>query len=86
MCPGTTPQGLIDEGIFKEIATALHKPPHRAVSLALLAQALGATKASMLAKAKQRSRRSLISNYIKKMGSSATVKTAQTVEAEVAVL
>ena len=41
---GTTPQGLIDEGIYKEIAIALHTPPHRAISLALTAQALGATK------------------------------------------
>ena len=41
---GTTPQKLIDEGVYKEIAIALHTPPHRAVSLALVAQALGATK------------------------------------------
>ena len=41
---GTTPQELIDEGIYKELAIALHTPPHRAVSLALVAQALGATK------------------------------------------
>ena len=41
---GTTPQGLIDEGIYQEIAIALHTPPHRAVSLALVVQALGATK------------------------------------------
>ena len=41
---GTTPQALIDEGIYKEIAIALHTPPHRAISLALVAQALGATK------------------------------------------
>ena len=41
---GTTPQGLVEEGIYKEIAIALHTPPHRAVSLALVAQALGATK------------------------------------------
>ena len=40
----TTPQGLIEEGIYKEIAIALHTPPHRAVSLALVAQALGATR------------------------------------------
>ena len=46
---GTTPQGLIDEGIYKEIAIALHMPPHRSVSLALVAQALGATKAARLA-------------------------------------
>ena len=42
----TTPQPLIDEGIFNDIAIALHTPPHRAVSLALVAQALGATKAT----------------------------------------
>ena len=41
---GRTPQGLIDQGIYKEIAIALHTPPHRTVSLALVAQALGATK------------------------------------------
>jgi len=41
---GTTPQELIDDGIYSDIAIALHTPPHRAVSLALLAQALGATK------------------------------------------
>ena len=41
---GTTPQGLIDEGIYKDIAIALHTPPHRAISLALVAQALGASK------------------------------------------
>merc|ERR1719181_2710936 len=40
----TTPQGLIEEGIYKEIAIALHTPPHRDVSLALVAQGLGATK------------------------------------------
>ena len=40
----TTPQGLINEGIYKDIAVALHTPPHRAISLALLAQACGATK------------------------------------------
>ena len=41
---GTTPQGLLDEGIYKELAIALQTSPHRAVSLALVAQALGATK------------------------------------------
>ena len=50
---GTTPQGLVDEGIYKEIATALHTAPHRAVSLALVAQALGATKGAALALAKR---------------------------------
>ena len=28
---GTTPQGLVDEGIYKEIAIALHTAPHRGV-------------------------------------------------------
>eukprot|EP00964_Phaeocystis_antarctica_P014198 scaffold7814_cov70-Phaeocystis_antarctica.AAC.6 len=41
---GTTPQELIDDGIYSAIAIALHTPPHRAVSLALVAQALGATQ------------------------------------------
>ena len=68
---GTTPQELIDDGIYRsgrrltliahcpieraitnalcvpcgsDIAIALHTPPHRAVSLALVAQALGATQ------------------------------------------
>ena len=50
---GTTPQGLVDEGIYKEIAVALHTAPHRAVSLALVAQALGATKGAALALTKR---------------------------------
>merc|ERR1719469_1691127 len=41
---GTTPQELIEGGIYSDIAIALHTPPHRAVSLALVAQALGATE------------------------------------------
>ena len=54
---GITPQGLIDEGIYKEIAIALHTPPHRAISLALAAQALGATKdAARLAARRGRAR------------------------------
>ena len=40
----STPQELIDDGIYKDITIALHTPPHRAVSLALVAQALGAVK------------------------------------------
>jgi len=50
----TTPEGLVDEGIYTDIAIALHTPPHRAVSLALVAQALGATKDA----ARQAARRS----------------------------
>jgi hypothetical protein len=61
---GTTPQGLIDEGIYKDIAIALHTPPHRAVSLVLVAQALGATKdaARLAARRGSRSRFSFSSS------------------------
>lgn len=38
----TTPQDLIEEGLYKTIAVALHPSPHREVSLALVAQACGA--------------------------------------------
>jgi len=34
----TTPQELIDEGLYKTIALALYPMPHREVSLALVAQ------------------------------------------------
>ena len=51
----TTPEGLVDEGIYTDIAIALHTPPHRAVSLALVAQALGATKDAARQAARQNS-------------------------------
>jgi hypothetical protein len=38
----TTPRSLIDEGIYKSIAIALHTMPHREVSLSQVAQACGA--------------------------------------------
>ena len=66
---GTTPQALIDEGIYKEIAIALHTPPHRAVSLALVAQALGATKdAARLAARRGSSRRTSFSSPLASSG------------------
>ena len=34
----TTPQGLIDEGLYKHIAIGLQEMPHREVSIALVAQ------------------------------------------------
>ena len=40
----TTPPGLINDGLYSDIAIALHTPPHRAVSLTLVAQAVGAVK------------------------------------------
>ena len=67
---GTTPQGLIDEGIYKDIAIALHTPPHRAVSLALVAQALGATKdaARLAARRGSPSRRFSLSSSLASSG------------------
>ena len=47
------PSKLIEAGIFADMAIALHTAPHRNVSLALLAQALGATKLRCLAKTKR---------------------------------
>ena len=38
----TTPPALVEAGIYKTIAIALHPSPHREVSLALVAQACGA--------------------------------------------
>ena len=38
----TTPEDLIRDGVYHQIAVALHLPPHRAVSLALAAKAIGA--------------------------------------------
>jgi hypothetical protein len=46
---GTTPQELITDGIYSDIAIALHTLPHRAVSLALVAKAVGAVKRTGLA-------------------------------------
>ena len=37
----TTPQDLIDDGLYKSIAIAMYAMPHREVSLALVAQACG---------------------------------------------
>ena len=41
----TTPQDLIDAGLYTSIALAFHPTPHREVSLALAAKSLGAVKA-----------------------------------------
>jgi hypothetical protein len=40
----TTPQDLIDAGLYKSLAIAAHREPYRPASLALLCKALGATK------------------------------------------
>ena len=49
----STPASLISDGLYKDIAIALHTLPHRTISLALVAQALGAIKVDVMAKAKR---------------------------------
>ena len=39
-----TPRDLIADGLYDDLAVGCHADPHRQVSLALLAKALGATK------------------------------------------
>ena len=39
-----TPRDLISDGLYNDLAVGCHADPHRQVSIALLAQALGATK------------------------------------------
>ena len=39
-----TPRDLIADGLYHDLAVGCHSGPHRQVSLALLAKALGATK------------------------------------------
>ena len=39
-----TPRDLIADGLYDDLAVGCHADPHRQVSIALLAQALGATK------------------------------------------
>ena len=80
----TTPSALIEEGIFSDIAIALHTPPHRSVSLGLVAQALGATKKSSVDEVSRRlsrrfSRR-LMAKVVKK-APNATVSTQAEAEA-----
>ena len=68
---GTTPQGLLDEGIYSDIAIALHTPPHRTVSLTLAAQALGATEAGAGAMSFRSLRRSSMPRWLFNSTSSA---------------
>ena len=46
---------LIDDGIYNDIAIALHAPPHRSVSLGLMAQALGAMPSASRKRARAKS-------------------------------
>ena len=61
----TTPQDLIDDGLYKSIAIALHEMPHREVSLALVAQACGAKPS----KTKQRPRTFQLARGLKRQAS-----------------
>ena len=44
---GTTPQELIDDGLYARVAIALHSGQHRTVSLCLLAREVGAVRYRM---------------------------------------
>ena len=44
----TTPQDLIEGGLYRKIAIACHPMPHRKVSLALIAKACGAVQQGTL--------------------------------------
>ena len=46
---------LVDDGIYNDIAIALHAPPHRSVSLGLMAQALGAMPSASRKRARAKS-------------------------------
>ena len=43
-CFEVTPRDLINDGLYNDLAVGCHSGPHRKVSIALLANALGATK------------------------------------------
>ena len=40
----TTPEDLVESGLYTSLAVALHAAPHREISIALAAKALGASK------------------------------------------
>ena len=48
-----TPRDLIADGLYHDLAVGCHSGPHRQVSLALLAQALGATKQTAQSRMRQ---------------------------------
>ena len=78
-CAAQTPAALIDEALFSDIAIALHTPPHRSISLGLVAQAFGATKKSSLDKVSRRlsssiSGRTLVAKVVKRAPTAAVLK------------
>ena len=44
----TTPPDLINDGLYSTIAIALYETPHRKISLALAAQAMGAVRCTTI--------------------------------------
>lgn len=65
---GRTPKRMLDQNVYKKIAHAMHSRPHRAVSLALVAKALGA----------ERVRKPVISQLSSHFATAATVLTENT--------
>ena len=61
-----TPRDLIADGLYNDLAVGCHADPHRQVSIALLAQALGATKQT----ATSRVRRATLARTTQTRGSS----------------
>ena len=61
-----TPRDLISDGLYNDLAVGCHADPHRQVSIALLAQALGATKQT----ATSRVRRATLARTTQTRGSS----------------
>ncbi|EOD35585.1 hypothetical protein EMIHUDRAFT_98575 [Emiliania huxleyi CCMP1516] len=65
-----TPRDLIADGLYNDLAVGCHSAPHRQVSLALLANALGATKQT----AQSRMRRVTHARVTQTRGSSSTTE------------
>ena len=67
-----TPRDLIADGLYHDLAVGCHSGPHRQVSLALLAKALGATKQT----AQSRVRRATVTRSMQTRGSSSNTEPA----------
>jgi len=65
-----TPRDLLSDGLYNDLAVGCHSNPHRQVSLALLAKALGATKQT----AQSRVRRATVTRSMQTRGSSSNTE------------
>ena len=65
-----TPRDLLSDGLYNDLAVGCHSDPHRQVSLALLAKALGATKQT----AQSRVRRATVTRSMQTRGSSSNTE------------